>query len=109
MVKKDAIAARLSGPGRTPDPDSLVAALREVSREALGTPIELAPQELSEILSPRHFVLVRRTPGGPAPAETSCALDAAAAALDGDRVWLRLTRAAVAAAEERLRARSMRL
>ena len=104
-----AIAARLSESCRTADPDSVAAALRQVSREALGTPIELAGQELSEILSPRHFVLVRRTPGGPSPAETSRALHAAAAALDADRAWLLRTRAAVAAAEERLRARSMNL
>ena len=103
------IAARLSGSCGTADPDSVAATLRQVSREALGTPIELAGPELAEILSPRHFVLVRRTPGGPSPAETSRALNAAAAALDADRAWLRRTRAAVTAAEEQLRARSLSL
>ena len=103
------IAARLSGLCRSEDPDSIAAALRDVSRDALGTPIELTGKELSEIMSPRHFVLVRRTPGGPSPAETSRALAAAATALDADRAWLVRTRAAVAAAEEQLRARSLNL
>jgi argininosuccinate lyase len=103
------IAARLSGPCRTADPDSVAATLRQVSREALGTPIELAGPELAEVLSPRHFVLVRRTPGGPSPVETSRALTAAAAALDADRAWLVRTRAGVTAAEEQLRARSLSL
>jgi argininosuccinate lyase len=103
------IAARLSGPCRADDPDSVAAALRDVSRDVLGTPIELTGKELSEIMSPRHFVLVRRTPGGPSPAETSRALAAAATLLDADRAWLVRTRAAAAAAEEHLRARSLNL
>ena len=46
-------------------------------------------------MSPRHFVDVRRTLGGPAPIETSRALEQAGAALDADRAWLTRTRAAV--------------
>jgi len=104
-----AIAVRLSGSCRTSDPASLAAMLRDVSREALGAPVELTAAELAEVMSPRHFVDVRRTPGGPAPIETSRALEQAGATLDADRAWLARTRAAVTAAEERLRARSQSL
>jgi argininosuccinate lyase len=103
------IAARLSGLCRSEDPDSIAAALRDVSRDVLGTPIELTGKELSEIMSPRHFVLVRRTPGGPSPAETARALAAAETLLDADRAWLAATRAAAQAAEERLHTRSLGL
>jgi argininosuccinate lyase len=60
-------------------------------------------------MSPRHFVDVRRTPGGPSPIETSRAIEQAGAALDADRAWLTRTRAALTAADERLRARSLGL
>jgi hypothetical protein len=83
--------------------------LREVSREMLGAPLELSAAELEEVMSPRHFVTVRRTTGGPSPSETSRALEQSAAVLDADRAWLERTRAAAGAAEEQLRARSLSL
>jgi hypothetical protein len=39
----------------------------EISRELLGEPVTYTDDELMEILSPRPFVNVRRTHGGPAP------------------------------------------
>ena len=104
-----AIAGRLSGSCQLNDPASVAAMLRDVTRDVLGTPLDLTASELTQILSPRHFVDVRRTPGGPSPIETSRALEQAGAALDADRAWLTRTRAAVTAAEERLRARSLNL
>src|SRR4030095_16759358 len=104
-----AIAGRLSGPCRANDPASLASTLRAASLEILGAPLELAESELAEIMSPRHFVLVRRTPGGPSPVETSRALQQATAVLDADRAWLARTRATVKSAEDQLRARSMSL
>src|SRR4029453_6588257 len=55
-----------------------------------GPPTSLGDtdEELTRILSARNFVEARRTPGGPAPAETSRALDAAGQLLRGDRTWL---------------------
>jgi argininosuccinate lyase len=91
------------------EPAALVATLREVSQQTLGEPLELAESEITEVMSPRHFVDVRRTPGGPSPVETSRALEKSAAALDADRAWVAHTRAAATAAEERLRARSLSL
>ena len=103
------IAGRLSGSCRLNDPAAVAAMLRDISRDVLGAPLELTAAELSHIMSPRHFVDVRRTPGGPSPIETSRALEQAGAALDADRAWLTRTRAALTAADERLRARSLAL
>jgi argininosuccinate lyase len=104
-----AIAARLSGSCRLNEPAAVAAMLRDITRDVLGAPLELTATELSQIMSPRHFVDVRRTLGGPSPTETSRALEQAGAALDADRGWLIRARAAVTAAEERLRARSLSL
>ena len=43
--------------------------------------------QLAQILSPRHFVEVRRTLGGPAPEETARAADVLAALLEADEPW----------------------
>jgi argininosuccinate lyase len=104
-----AIAGQLSECCRTGDVATLAARLRIVTRETLGEDLELSEEQLMEIMSPRHFVDVRKTPGGPAPSETARAIEQASAVLDSDRAWLARTRAASAAAEERLRARSLAL
>ena len=52
------------------------------------TSLGYTDEELTRILSARNFVDARRTPGGPAPSETSRALDAAGESLRGDRAWL---------------------
>jgi hypothetical protein len=68
--------------------------------------VDYAPARVEEILSPRYFVEVRRTFGGPAPAETAQALDASTAWLRVDREWLdeRLTRLTDAERELKRRA-----
>ena len=48
--------------------------LREVSASILGRPIEFDEARLEHVLSARHFIEVRTTPGGPAPAEMTRAL-----------------------------------
>ena len=45
--------------------------LREVSTAVIGRAIEYDEPALAELLSARHFVAVRTTPGGPAPSETA--------------------------------------
>ena len=104
-----AIAGRLSGSCATEDPAALAVMVRKVSQDEFGVPVELTESEVTEIMSPRHFVHVRRTPGGPSPVETSRALSIAGTILEADRTWLARTGAAVAAAAERLRARSLSL
>jgi argininosuccinate lyase len=64
---------------------------------------------LTRILSPRHFVDVRRTYGGPAPEETARALAASGAALAEDRRWWDRRREALAGAQARLTERAASL
>jgi argininosuccinate lyase len=67
--------------------EPLSAALAAASAEVMGRPITLSDERLEEILSPRHFVAVRQTPGGPAPAETARAVGQSQRALDRDTAW----------------------
>src|SRR5262249_908521 len=61
--------------------------LANVSRELLGSPLQYGDDALATILSPRHFVDVRTTAGGPAPAQTARAIAESRAHLDADRQW----------------------
>src|SRR6266545_4584183 len=76
------IAARQREPNR-PLPDALAAA----SSDVLGAPINYTETALAEILSPRHFVAVRRTLGGPAPEETARAAEVSHQLLAADEAW----------------------
>jgi argininosuccinate lyase len=85
--------------------------------KAAVTELELDPsvasryttERLHEILSPRHFVDVRRTPGGPAPSETRRAVAASRDLLGRDLAWLNGRRDAIQAAAVVLAARSRAL
>ncbi len=92
----------------TPD-RSRADVLAEVSAGIAGTAIRYSDEALAGLLSPRHFVDVRRTLGGPASEETGRALDDSNRNLEADRDWLAATRAAILAAAERLRARKAAL
>jgi argininosuccinate lyase len=89
--------------------------LSELLREAatdLGVDssvLRYTDDQLSRILSPRHFVDVRRTLGGPAPSEAGRALAVSREALDSDMSWLRERRGLLAAATRTLTARSQAL
>lgn len=101
-----ALAARLLE-ARRREPDApLGATLAALSAERLGAPLRYSDAELAAIMSARHFVAVRRTPGGPAPDETARALAGARQTLADDREWLATSRQALAAADARLRERS---
>ncbi len=96
------VSARLMAE-HTAHPDrSRADVLAEVSAGLLRAPIVYSTAALDEILSPRHFVLVRETPGGPAPAETARALAASQTELDADETWLRTTMAALTRARQTL-------
>jgi len=104
-----AIAGRVLK-ARVLDPDArLTETLAAVCFELLGRPIVYREERLREILSPRYFVTVRRTPGGPAPEETARAVDRSHASLSGDREWATSCRDALAAAQRELKARSAQL
>ena len=104
-----AVAARLVAARDAAPDSSLSSLLADASRDLLGKPIEYSEDALAEILSPAHFVGVRRTRGGPAPEETARALGASRELYDDDEAGLARLREALAAAESRLAARSRAL
>jgi argininosuccinate lyase len=101
-----AIASRLARAHRERPDAPLGATLATVSCDLLGVPLQYPDARIAQILSARHFVEMRQTHGGPAPAETARALEASRRALDEDRAWLAARRAALQAAEAQLRTRS---
>jgi len=104
-----AIAARLMK-AKSADPHApLAATLAAASADLLGAPLNYPEAEIADMLSPRHFVEVRRTHGGPAPAETARAIQESRKLLQRDADWLARTSKALAAAETRLDERSRAL
>jgi len=99
-----AIAARLIAAARTQPDQPLAAVLRNVSKEIVGREIVYDDRALATILSPRHFVEVRKTLGGPSPSETQRALGVSTELLVTDEAWLRTTREKLAAAGRELEA-----
>ncbi len=91
---------------RTEDPDaSLSEALSRASAALLGSPIAYTEEQLRTIMSPRHFVEVRTTWGGPAPAETGRAIAESQRVLAGDRAAWHARRDHLSKAETTLRER----
>jgi len=64
---------------------------------------------LETILSPRHFVNVRKTYGGPSSEETSRAVEASAILLNTDQTWWTGKMTALTDAEQRLATRAQAL
>ena len=83
--------------------------IAEASQELTGTPIRYTEDRVAAIMSPRHFVDVRTTHGGPAPSVTGAALDWSRQALASDRAWLADTRSRLEGAAAELRQRSVQL
>jgi hypothetical protein len=81
----------------------------EATARLPGGPIHVEESRLSAVLSPRHFVAVRRTHGGPAPEETARALGESQSVLDADRAWLNRTRDGLEGAAAELNRRSAAL
>ena len=103
-ITRGIIAARERDPGV-----SIPEALAAASAEVLGAPLPYGEKELEQVLSPRHFVEVRRTHGGPAPSETARALAESHETLAEDGRWVSEAHETLAAATERLRERAARL
>ena len=107
--KAHAIAAHFVG-GRRRQPDrSFAALLTDASTEVLGKPLDYTEAQLTQILSPRHFVEVRTTFGGPAPDETARAAKVSRGQLETDEAWWTKVTGALAKAEQTLAARSAAL
>ena len=79
----------------------LSALLTAASSDLLNRPLDYTDEHLSHILSPRHFIDVRRTPGGPASQETARAAAASRDMLARDGAWLVEQRNRLVAAERR--------
>jgi argininosuccinate lyase len=104
-----AIASRLVG-GRQREPQrSLAGLLKDATTELLGAPLPYSEEQLTRILSPRYFVEIRRTLGGPAPEETARAARMSQQLLDADETWWSQATDALAKAEQTLAARSAAL
>ena len=78
-----AIAGRLMA-AREQYPDRPIG---ELLAEASDGVLAYSDAALAKILSPRHFVNVRRTLGGPAPEETARAAKVSRKQLEADQVW----------------------
>ena len=91
---------------RTEDPAvSLAPALAKASQAILGHAIEYSEADLQRVMSPRHFVEVRTTWGGPAPSETTRAIGVSRGLLATDREAWQARRDHLTAAEAALKAR----
>ena len=97
-----AIASRLIHAARTSPELPLSLALVEASRAVTGKEIVYDEAALTDMLSPRHFIEVRTTYGGPAPSETLSAIAASEKRLTNDTADLAAVRAKLADAHAQL-------
>ena len=98
------IASRLVSRAGTPPGPNLTALVAEISSEVLGRPLQIDDETLARTLSPRHFIEVRTTPGGPAPSETARAIEESRRVLATDRAWFSEVSGRLTAAEVALKA-----
>jgi len=104
-----AIASRLVAAKRCDPGRPLSVLLADATSGVLEQPLPYTDQELEKILSPRHFVNVRKTYGGPAAEETTRAAEASALHLNTDQTWWSGKMTALTDAEQRLAARAQAL
>lgn len=102
MVRR--VAAAMTD-GRPGEESPFERAAGELAAHAL----HYAPERLAQILGPRHFVEMRRTPGGPAPAVTEKAIAASRELLNTDTSWLEDRRSRLDAARREFEERSRAL
>ena len=100
-----AIASRFvaSASARPPGDRPLSILLREASAAVIDRVLDIDDRTLARVLSPRNFVDVRKTSGGPAPSETARAIAASEAALAADARWFDDTIVGLRGAEEALK------
>jgi len=104
-----AIAALLLK-ARTEDPGAaLSGALEQASKAILGRPLQYREEDLHRIMSPAHFVEVRKTHGGPAPSETGRAITESLRLLQRDRETWKSRRTRLDQAEAQLTAKAKAL
>ena len=103
------IAAKLIAGSRATPETPLASLLRQVSMEVAGKEIGYTDEQLAGILSPQHFVEVRKTYGGPSPSETLRAIGVSKQVLAADAGWLSAARGRLATASEQLKGAANRL
>jgi argininosuccinate lyase len=98
-----AIATKLVRGGPAASATELATRLAAASRDVIGRDLRMAPDALARVLSPEHFIAVRKTWGGPAPDVAGAAIVASRRKLADDEVEIRRRREALAAADVRRR------
>ena len=88
-----------------PHAAALSVSLSKVSAAVLGHSLDYSEDALQRIMSPRHFVEIRTTYGGPAPSETARALGASKQVLASRRSQWQNRRDQLRQADQDLRAR----
>jgi hypothetical protein len=73
--------------------------IARAARDA-GHDVAISPDVLARVLSPEHFVAIRRTHGGPAPDVTARAVERSRDGLATDRTRLSELRRAIADARD---------
>jgi argininosuccinate lyase len=97
-----AICARLIAADQREPGRPLSELVADASTDLVGAPLRYSDAQLAQILSPRHFVNVRKTIGGPAPEETARAASVSRAELEADQAWWTSATTALTEAERRL-------
>lgn len=92
------VREQLEVPGLPPS-----VSLARATTAVLGAPLDIDDPTLDRMLSPLHFIEVRTTLGGPAPARTSAAITAERESLAADKAWVSDTRRALLEASASLR------
>jgi argininosuccinate lyase len=67
---------------------SMVDAVQTLAPRYLQRPLAVSRAGLMESLDPRHFVSIRKVPGGPSPEAVRPALDQAEGEIAGNRAWV---------------------
>jgi len=104
-----AVAARLVALAAERKDEPLARLLFEASGELAPEPIQYSDERLKAVLSPRRFIDVRQTHGGPAPSETIRAAGRSLEMLRSDELWAAAATSALADADRRLHLRAAAL
>jgi argininosuccinate lyase len=92
------------GPPSAAGGSSIADLIVVASTRLAGREIRMTEDELAHVLSPEHFIAVRKTLGGPAPEVVAEAIDLSGRALHDDRARIEAVRARLADADARTRA-----